>query len=125
MSADRTGRPLVLETKDQDNETDYIGPFAVGPAVDEDYWAYRVRLSDDQAIVAFPKYSTYGVGFAREDYSGNTNLPYTKPAEEIYQHIRGNKGDDAISRKDCIKAITMVQDAVRGGIAAAGTDAGR
>lgn len=78
------------------------------PMVNEDYWAYRVRLTDTQAIVGFPKFATVGIGFAIEE-DWNTNLPYTCTAEEIYDHIEHNKGDEEISREDCLTAIRMIQ----------------
>ena len=87
------------------------GGIAITPAIDEDYWAYRVRLSETQAIVGFPKFFTVGVGFAQEE-DWNTNLPYTCGTEEIYEHIAHNKGDDSISREDCLTAIQMVQQAI-------------
>ena len=101
---------LALERKDQQNETPQIGPLMLTPPVNEDYWLFRVRLSDTQAIVGFPKFRTIGIGFAREE-DWNTNLPYTCGAAEIYDHIAHNKGDDAITREACIAAIEMVQQA--------------
>ena len=101
---------LTLETRDQRNENVRAGGLILTPIVNEDYWAYRVKLSDTQAIVGFPKFRTIGIGFAQEE-DWNTNLPYTCGAEEIYDHIAHNKGDDAISREDCIAAIGMVQQA--------------
>jgi hypothetical protein len=60
---------LQLETKDQVNKTAVAGiPGAAAaavmltPLIDEDYWAYRVQLSDEQAIVGFPKFGTVGIG---------------------------------------------------------------
>jgi hypothetical protein len=103
---------LVLETKAQANETPEIGPVMITPPIDEDYWSYRVKLSESQAIVGFPKFSTIGIGFAQEE-DWNTNLPYTCGTEEIYDHIAHNKGDESITREDCITAIRMVQDAAR------------
>ncbi len=82
----------------------------IAPPVDETYWAYRVRLSDRQAILGFPKFFTIGIGFAVED-DWNTNLPYSASAEAIFGHIARNKGDDAISDADCIAAIRLVQQA--------------
>ncbi len=103
---------LVLETKNRPTETGELHPqMAITPPIDEDYWQYRVRLSDAQAIVGFPKFFSIGIGFAVEE-DWNTNLPYTCGTEEIYEHIEHNKGDDAISREDCLAAIRMVQDAV-------------
>lgn len=109
---------LVLERRDQANESGV----AVGgwrgeavvmftPPISEDYWAYRVVVGDDQAIVGFPKYTTIGIGFAKEE-DWNTNLPYTCGTEEIWHHIDHNKGDDAIPDERCIEAIRMVQEAV-------------
>lgn len=102
---------LVLETKPQQNETAVIGAISLTPAIDEDYWAWRVRLSETQAIVGFPKFTTVGIGFAVEE-DWNTNLPYTCSAEQIFAHIAHNKGDDAIRDEDCLAAIRMIQVAV-------------
>ena len=101
---------LTLEVRGQENETAFPGPIMLTPAVDEDYWQYRVRLSGTQAILGFPKFMTIGIGFAQEE-DWNTNLPYTCEAEQIYDHIAHNKGDDAIAREDCLAAIRLVQEA--------------
>jgi hypothetical protein len=103
---------LVLETRSQQDKTVHAGPAMITPLIDEDYWQYRVRLSAAQAIVGFPKFFTTGIGFAQEE-DWNTNLPYTCDAEKIYDHIAHNKGDDSISREDCIAAIRLIQDAAR------------
>ncbi len=103
---------LKLERRDQANETPHIGPFMLTPAVNEDYWAYRVRLSDKQAIVGFPKFMTIGIGFAVEE-DRNTNFPYTVDTEATFQHIKHNKGDDSISDDDVRAAIALVQQAAR------------
>lgn len=102
---------LVLEIRGQEDRTPHVGPVMITPAIDEDYWTYRVRLSDRQAIVGFPKFGTIGIGFAQEE-DWNTNLPYTCDTEEIYDHIAHNKGDDAISRNDCLAAIRLIQAAI-------------
>lgn len=103
---------LALETKTQENETRQVGPLAITPFVEPEYWSYRVKLSDTQAIVGFPKFFTVGIGFAEEE-DWNTNLPYTSDAIEIFAHIKHNKGDDSISDEDCVRAIQMIQDAIR------------
>jgi hypothetical protein len=105
-----TVRALILEIKAQPNETAHIGPLMLTPPIDEDYWLFRVRLSEQQAIVGFPKFTTIGIGFAVED-DWNTNLPYTCSTSRIYNHIKHNKGDKSISWRDCQKAICMVQGA--------------
>lgn len=109
---------LTLERKTQADESAVNDTVSVTPPIDESYWAYRVRLSDTQAIVGFPKFLTIGIGFAQEQ-NWNTNLPYTSPADRIFNHIRQNKGDDSISDEDVLAAIVMVQDAVRADIAEA------
>lgn len=81
------------------------------PPLDEDYWLFRVKLHEDQAIVTFPKFSTFGIGFAQEE-DWNTNLPYTCDAQEIYNHIKHNKQYDEITDEQCLAAIKLVQDAV-------------
>jgi hypothetical protein len=81
------------------------------PSISENYWSYRVILSDKQAIIAFPKFATLGIGFAVED-DWNTNLPYTQDAERIFEHIAHNKGDPSIKDTDCLAAIRLLQEAI-------------
>lgn len=90
------------------------GTFYITPPLDKDYWIMRVPLSEKQAIVCFPKFTTVGIGFQVEEEDWNSNLPYTQGAEYIYNHIKCNKGDDSISDKDCIEAIKLLQSAIKG-----------
>jgi hypothetical protein len=84
------------------------------PAVGkDDYWLYRVDLSPEQSIIGFPKFDTIGIGFLREAYSWNTNLPFDCEAEKIYEYIKRNKGSENIIDGDCIRAIEMIQDAIK------------
>ena len=103
---------LALEIRGQEDKTPQLAApgvtFSITPPIDEDYWAYRVRLSDRQAIVGFPKFSVTGIGFAVEE-DWNTNLPSRCDTEEIFEHIRHNKGDDSISDDDVREAIRMIQ----------------
>jgi hypothetical protein len=85
------------------------GRILVTPPLNEDYWVLRVPLTDKQAIVAFPKFTLIGIGFQVEDNDWNTNLPSNCEAEEIYEHIKCNKGDDSISDEACIEAIQLIQ----------------
>ena len=85
----------------------------VTPPIDSDFWMMRVPLSDRQAIVCFPKFRTIGIGFQHEE-DWNTNLPYTREAAAIFDHISHNRGDDNITDEDCITAIEMLQAAIRG-----------
>ena len=79
------------------NDTGYIGSklVMVTPPLDENYWIVKVSLSDNQAIVGFPKFGTIGIGFQVEE-DWNTNLPYQCSSDKIYKHIRHNKGNDEI-----------------------------
>lgn len=110
---------LTLERRDQVDET---GAVSAGdatvlftPPISEDYWEYRVMVADGQAVIGFPKFFTVGIGFAVEDWSWNTNLPYTVEPEMILQHIWGNRGENlpegAESREKVLAAIKMIQDA--------------
>ena len=106
--------PLTLETRGQEDQSPVIGPIMMTPSVGEDYWTYRVQLTDKQAIIGFPKFFTIGIGFAAEE-DWNTNFPYTTDAEKIYEHIKHNAGDAAITREMCLEAIRLIQDAARAG----------
>jgi hypothetical protein len=103
---------LTLERKNQPNNTLFGRVVIVAPLVEPDYWLYRVRLSSTQAVVGFPKFSTIGIGFAKE-VDWNTNLPYTCETEEIYEHIKHNAGRSTGATKErCLLAIKMIQDAL-------------
>lgn len=108
---------LTLEVRVQADESPVYGdleaavvfaPLTIG----EDYWRYRVQLTDEQAILGLPKFGTVGIGFAKEE-DWNCNLPYrTCSAEKIYEHIAKNAGDDpAITRERCIEAIELIRAA--------------
>jgi hypothetical protein len=101
---------LHLERRHQENETLNVGPVSLMPFNDEDYWQYRVRLSESQAVLGFPKYSTIGIGFAREE-DWNTNLPYTCSTDMIFDHILHNKADERIPDEDVRSAIELIQRA--------------
>jgi hypothetical protein len=103
---------LTLERRDQ-QDTGVINPsISMTPSIGEDYWAYRVRLTHQQAILGFPKFGTIGIGFAVED-DWNTNLPYTCDTDQIFEHIKHNKGIGLIADDDVRAAIALVQEAAR------------
>lgn len=109
---------LVLERRDQADEglSVQMGRATVmlAPPVSEDYWKYRVRVADGQAVVGFPKFGTIGIGFAEEE-DWNTNLPYTGDAESIRRHIWHNRtplDDSTDSAALVLRAIEMIQQAV-------------
>ena len=106
---------LVLER--QADHTLVAGALAaITPMVHEDYWTYRVRVSEDQAILGFPKFSTISVGFAQEK-DWNTNLPYTCTTTAIRDHIGHNRGDDRIANEVIDQAIALIQEAIRSDLA--------
>lgn len=109
MSTENTR--LQLERRAETDRTVRVGPVSLTPSISPDYWAYRVKLGETQAIVGFPKFGTVGIGFAVEE-DWNTNLPYTCGTQEIFDHIAHNKGDDSIADADCIEAIRLVQEAI-------------
>lgn len=109
---------LVLEINpeyiDGDKNTGTFAgiPCMFTPPLNEDYWQFRVKVDEDQAIVGFPKFTLIGIGFAKED-DWNTNLPSTTPTNTIWNHIKANKYYASIPDTRCIKAIKMVQKAAK------------
>jgi hypothetical protein len=83
----------------------------ITPAITPDFWLYRVALTSKNAIVAFPKFGTIGIGFQNEE-DWNTNLPYTCAAEEICDHIKHNAADRKITRPMIIEAIKAIQGVI-------------
>lgn len=83
----------------------------ITPPLDEDYYLARVPLGSN-AIQCFPKFTTIGIGFAKEK-DWNTNLPYRCDAEEIWEHIKHNKGDKRITKAQGIAAIKVLQEYAR------------
>ena len=84
--------------------------FVITPAIDDNYWISRVHLYKDQYVVLFPKFFTYGIGFAIEDNEWNVNLPYKHSAEEICNHIWDNHKYDEITKEQVIEAIKLLQN---------------
>lgn len=87
-----------------------VASLVVTPPLDEDYWLFRVKLHNDQAMLGFPKFGVIGVGFAQEE-DWNTNLPSGCDADKIYKHIKHNKKYDEITDEMCLEAIKLIQDA--------------
>ena len=106
---------LILERKNQPNQTGVVplgekSAALITPPIDEDYWEYRVQVTPEQAVVGFPKYVTIGIGFAVEEGSWNTNLPYNYDAERIAKHIDINR-PKGLRRATVVKAIRLIQAA--------------
>lgn len=107
---------LVLERRDQPDGTAVVGRpggggLIIAPPVSEDYWAYRVKVCEGQAVLGFPKMGTIGIGFAVEE-DWNSNLPYRFPARDILTHIQHNAGP--LPAEDwplAYRAIEMIQEA--------------
>lgn len=85
------------------------------PPITDDYWMYRVIITDDQALQGFPKFFTVGIGFAIED-DWNCNLPFSSSAEYIRQHIWHNRGPSIPDTPEgvalVIRGIELIQEAV-------------
>jgi hypothetical protein len=81
----------------------------ITPKLDKDYWIFRVRLHEDQSVIAFPKFSTIGIGFAIEESDWNTNLPASINAESICDHIWENHKYESITKEMVVNAIKMLQ----------------
>jgi hypothetical protein len=97
---------FVKDADQADLERQGIG---VTPPIFGDYWKYRIKVSKNQAIIAFPKFFTIGIGFQYEK-DWNCNLPYTCDAVQIYEHIRHNRLD--ARKPKCINAILMIQEQI-------------
>ena len=69
---------MELERKTQHDRPPLGGVLMVTPALSESYWAYRVKLSDKQAMLGFPKFGTIGIGFAI-----GGGLEYQPPVQEL------------------------------------------
>ena len=103
---------LRLERKSQaDTGVIVPGAISITPTIDEDYWAYRVGLTEAQALLGFPKFGTIGIGFAVEDYDWNRNLPSTCETEKIFKHIWPNAGP-GVAEHVVLEAIVLIQQAV-------------
>ena len=118
MKAKETKSKLILEVNSNQLDPN-SGKIQFGnsvvlmtPAIGEDYWQFRVKVSETQSVIGFPKFFTIGIGFAKET-DWNTNLPYSSSAEIIFRHIKHNKGSKAIKDEDCIEAIRMIQAAAK------------
>jgi hypothetical protein len=84
----------------------------ITPVIGEDYWVFRIKLFKDQALLAFPKFRTLGIGFALEE-DWNTNLIYLATPRTIFNHIKCNKKYKEITDQECIAAIKVLQKACR------------
>ncbi len=86
---------LILETR----ETSSIGT-----------WIYRVKITDRQAIIGAYYHGQIGIQF----YTGPGVKLWIGPgtAEQIFEHLAPEKGDDRITRQDCIEAIRLIQAAI-------------
>ncbi len=88
------------------------GAIEITPPIDEDFWLLRVQVGHDQSVVLFPKFGTFGIGFAKEE-DWNTNLPRSVSAQDIYAHIEHNKGNGDIPKERCVRAIQMLQQGIQ------------
>lgn len=109
---------LVLELNSKHQHSEGVealakrGLLITPPLGGDTTWLYRVKVSEKQSIVGFPKFGMVGIGFHKEDADWNTNLPSGRDAKEIFNHIKHNKGDDSIPNQRCIQAIKIIQQQV-------------
>lgn len=100
------GFPLVLEERVEPGPADEAGPLD-GYFND---WLFRVKVSDGQAVIGYPRLSTIGVGFAVEsDDDFGVDAPYDLGVEEIWAAIRVNAG--GVPEGLAVQAIRIVADA--------------
>lgn len=97
----------IFITKMEENKNK---SFLLGTAAKEEEILFRIKMFQDQELIAFPKFSSIAISFLIEE-DWNTNLPYKCDEEEIYDHIKCNKKYKEIKKKDCIKAIIMLKAA--------------
>lgn len=83
------------------------GRIMLTPAINEDYWTLRVRISPRQAVVVFPKFGVFGCGFALEEKDWNTNLPIACAVDKIYNHIKANRL--GVKKEVCIQALRAIR----------------
>lgn len=125
------GFPLVLESKLKvEDKSPIINAsenhiLIMTPPIKPDYWTFRIQLHPRQALVAFPKFGGYGIGFQYET-DWNTNLPYNGKVLDhhkakygddyvsyLFNHIKHNKRYKAISNEKCKEAIQMLIEACK------------
>ena len=82
----------------------------VGDDYGDDRPMLFVPLGDDQALRAFPKFGTWGIGF-EEEVSVNTNLPWKCESQQILDHIFDNS-PTPVDRDDCLNAIELLKGAL-------------
>ena len=110
---------MTLQVQEQADKTARLkapegATILLTPPIGEDYWLFRVDVGHGQAVIGFPKFCTIGIGFQDEGDDWNTNLPYTCETVEIFNHIKCNKGNNAIRDEDCTNAIAIIQEAAGG-----------
>lgn len=82
----------------------------ITPPLNEDYWIYRVKLDNGQAVLGFPKFGIVGCGFAIEE-DWNCNLPTSIcTPEEIYEHIKHNQKPSIASKEYVLEAIRLIKE---------------
>lgn len=79
------------------------------------YWFARIRLYEDQYMIATPRSyldgNKWAIGFARGNKTPRLT-PSDKPAEDIYETIRHNKTYGSLPKSKCLGAIELLQDAL-------------
>jgi hypothetical protein len=103
---------LKLRRRAEEDQT-RVGPnLSIGRSGGDDYWAYRVDLSDKQALIGFPKHGTIGIDFL---HNRGEDLPYSVNPERLADFFAPGRllgGDAVIPREHVIRAIKMIREAV-------------
>ena len=95
----------VIQKYDQEQNKNIL----IGLPASMDGALFRIKLYEDQALIAFPKFTTLGISFQKEENDWNCNLPYVCDENKIYEHIKCNKYYKEIKKKDCIEAIKILK----------------
>lgn len=83
-----------------------MGLIYITPEISEDYWILRCRITKKQALLIFPKFGTFGCGFAKE-IDWNTNLPIAAQEEAIWNHIKINRAGCSIEK--CKESLHLLR----------------
>lgn len=103
---------LKLRRRAEEDQTQVAPNLSIGRSGGDDYWAYRVDLSDKQALIGFPKHGTIGVDFL---HNHGQDLPYSVNPERLADFFSRGRllgGDETMPRANVIHAIKMIREAV-------------
>ncbi len=103
---------LVLEKNPKTKSDDIRCGNAIIGGAGTNGWSFRVKVSRNQAVVAFPKIGSFAIGFEKEHVDFNRNLIWVADSIQILCHIAENAekpGKNQIQAEDVKAAIEMIQ----------------